>query len=69
MTNKVRRLPEGCGSLWTAAIEPSLTGSGALPPPDFSRRPVRVAPTPKIDELIEAFSTPVDLNRLDGWYP
>jgi hypothetical protein len=59
---KTRRLKR-YSSLWDAKTEPSLEGSGVLPPNPRFDRPRRMKPTPKLDEIIEAFSTPVDLTK------
>ncbi len=66
---KEYRLPVSGETLWTARVEPSLTGSGALPPnPTFSETPAPEVPTPEVDALLKAFSTPVDLER-NNWFP
>lgn len=68
--DKVTRLPVDGETLWTATVEPSLEGSGALSPnPQFPERLDSIPPSPEIKELLEAFSTPVDLDKLDGTWP
>jgi len=68
--DKTTRLPVDGETLWTAIVEPSLEGSGALPPnPQFPETADSVPPPPEIKELLEAFSTPVDLNKLPGTWP
>jgi len=63
-------LPTEGKSLWDATVHPSLQGSGVLPPnPIFSETPLSEAPTPEMDELLTAFSTRVDLNRIVGTFP
>lgn len=63
------RLPVNGETLWTTTVLPSLKGSGALPEPVFTENPASELPMPAIDALIEAFSTPVDLNRIVGTFP
>jgi len=59
-----------CGeTLWTATVAPSLAGSGALPSPNFPETPSTDIPTPALDAIIDAFSTPVDLDRIAGTFP
>ncbi len=63
------RLPVSGETLWTTTVAPSLVGSGALPAPTFPETPTSDVPTPALDALIEAFSTPVDLDRIAGTFP
>ncbi len=64
----MQKLPVSGEALWTAKVEPSLTGSGALPPnPTFPDTPIPVASSPEIDALLEAFSTPP--GYVEGTFP
>ncbi len=62
------RLPINEEKLWTAVVEPSNEGSGALPPnPTFKGERPHI-PRPELDKLMEAFSTHCDPDRIPGRY-